>query len=171
MHTVVQKKPERRKAKAKRKTVGRSNDFGNVPREQSDIGYIRYHAPNSLRMEALKQKEGQIDKGIRKEVCVHGKVVLLDNSTFCPLCADNQKRMKNGLAPIGRDGKSVNLHHIDQTDEGPVMEILATEHQRNYRALHTNTGQFPSKIDRGKFKDWKIRYWSWRENHYIDYSM
>lgn len=46
--------------------------------------------------------------------------------------------------PIGTDGKSVNIHHIDQTNNESVMEITATEHQQNYSNLHTNTGQSPS---------------------------
>lgn len=80
----------------------------------------------------------------------------MDNSTFDPNFVDKQgrtnvQRMEQGLAPIGRDGKSVNIHHIGQTNSGPVMEITATEHQKNYSNLHTNIGQEPSQIDRNAF--------------------
>lgn len=37
--------------------------------------------------------------------------------------------MEEGLSPIGYDGKSINIHHIDQTNGGPVMEISVSSHQ------------------------------------------
>ena len=58
--------------------------------------------------------------------------------------------------------ESVNIHHIDQTNSGPVMEITATEHQQNYSNLHTNTGQEPLQIDRNAFSSWRKEYWQWR---------
>lgn len=75
--------------------------------------------------------------------------------------------MEQGLAPIGTDGKSINIHHIDQTNNGPVMEIMATEHQQNYSKLHTNIGQAPSQINRSEFNSWRRGYWKWR-SHNLD---
>lgn len=94
----------------------------------------------------------------------------MDNSTFDPNLVDKQgrtniQRMEQGLAPIGTDGKSVNIHHIDQTNDGPVMEITATQHQQNYSELHTNKGQMPSQINRTKFNSWRRGYWEWRSNN------
>ena len=108
--------------------------------------------------------------GGKKTVEVNGKTVTMDNSLFDPNFVDNQgrsnvQRMDQGLAPIGTDGKSVNIHHIDQTNNGPVMEITATEHQQNYSDLHTNTGQEPSQIDRGEFNNWRREYWQWRSKN------
>lgn len=48
------------------------------------------------------------------------------------------KEWKKGLAPIGHDGKSVNVHHIDQTNTGPLIEMSQTNHQQ--LGLHQNTG-------------------------------
>jgi hypothetical protein len=98
---------------------------------------------------------------------VNGKTVTMNNNTFDPDFVDprgrtNIQRMEQGLAPIGYDGKSVNIHHIDQTDAGPVMEITATEHQQRYVELHPNTGQLPSQIDRAAFDKWRREYWRWR---------
>ena len=106
----------------------------------------------------------------KKLVDVFGKTVTMDNSTFDPNFVDKQgrtnvQRMEQGLAPIGRDGKSVNIHHIDQTNSGPVMEITATEHQQNYSNLHTNIGQEPSQIDRNAFSSWRKEYWQWRSKN------
>lgn len=110
------------------------------------------------------------NKGGKKTVEVNGKRVTMDNNTFDPNLVDKQgrtniQRMDQGLAPIGTDGKSVNIHHIDQTNNGPVMEITATKHQQNYSKLHANTGQTPSQINRKAFNNWRNEYWKWRGNN------
>lgn len=106
----------------------------------------------------------------KKTVEVNGKTVTMDNSTFDPNYVDskgrsNLQRMEQGLAPIGTDGKSVHIHHVDQTNNGPVVEITATQHQQNYSFLHSNTGQAPSKIDRNEFNSWRSSYWKWRSGN------
>ncbi len=127
---------------------------------------------------AMKKKAIEKTKDIKKakelnrnkSVSVNGKKVIRDNGTFDPEAIDKQgrtniQRMEPGLAPIGTDGKSVNIHHIDQTDTGPVKEITATEHQKSYSILHENTGQLPSNINRGEFNKWHKGYWEWRSNN------
>jgi hypothetical protein len=70
--------------------------------------------------------------------------------------------MQEGKSPIGYDGKTVVIHHVDQTNDGPVTEILMSEHQAKYSELHMNTGQSSSLIDRNAFNLWKKSYWMWR---------
>ncbi|MCF7545800.1 hypothetical protein L4G47_26840, partial [Pseudomonas sp. P2647] len=41
----------------------------------------------------------------------------------------NMELMKNGLAPYGPDGKKINLHHILQTQDGPIAEVTQNFHQ------------------------------------------
>lgn len=119
-------------------------------------------------MEKIEDNSG-VEGGI-KTVEINGKTVIMDNSTFDPNLVDKQgrtniQRMEQGLAPIGTDGKSVNIHHIDQTNDGTVMEIAATRHQENYNELHMNKGQMPSQINRTEFNSWRRRYWEWRSNN------
>lgn len=71
----------------------------------------------------------------------------------------NSQRMATGRAAIGIDNKPINLHHIYQTQNGPIIELLQSFHQANYSALHKNTGQSKSLIDRGTFASWRRRYW------------
>lgn len=116
------------------------------------------------------KKPGKVPKGGKKVVDVNGKTVTMDNSIFNPNFVDKQgrtniQRMEQGLAPIGIDGKSVNIHHIDQTNNGPVMEITATKHQKDYKKLHTNIGQSSSQINRSEFDNWRRGYWKWRSNN------
>lgn len=48
----------------------------------------------------------------------------------------NLDRMKEGIAPIGPDGLSVQLHHVTQTNDGPLMELSATAHRDHSFGLH-----------------------------------
>ena len=101
----------------------------------------------------------------------NGKTVYQDDNLFDPNAVDemgrtNIKRMEQGLAPKGYDGQPVNIHHIDQTNDGPVMEISASEHQTNYGDLHENTGQSFSQINRNEFNRWGRNYWEWRADNF-----
>lgn len=112
-----------------------------------------------------------IVEGTGKQVQCNGKTVAQNNNLFDPNAVDdlgrtNVQRMQQGLAPKGYDGKPVNIHHIDQANTGPVMEISGSSHTQNYSNLHTNTGQSPSQIDRNAFNKWRTDYWKWRANDF-----
>jgi hypothetical protein len=102
----------------------------------------------------------------------NGKTVTQDNSLFDPnavvddMGRTNIQRMEQRLAPIGYDGTKVSIHHIDQTNTGPVMEISTSVHQQGYSSLHTNVGQSPSLINRSTFDTWRGDYWEWRANDF-----
>ncbi|MDE6349446.1 MAG: HNH/ENDO VII family nuclease [Treponemataceae bacterium] len=81
----------------------------------------------------------------------------------------NIERMKKGIAPIGPDEKSVNLHHTKQTMDGSVQELTATKHQENYMSLHSNTGQSSSLINRQEFAKWRRDYWKTRANDFLNF--
>ena len=53
-----------------------------------------------------------------------------------PYGRSNLKRMKQGLAPMGPDGKPMNLHHMLQTQDGPIVEVAQSMHFGNYNQLH-----------------------------------
>ena len=44
--------------------------------------------------------------------------------------------MSNGYAPIGTDGKQINLHHVIGEEPGPMIELLDSTHKRYYKPLH-----------------------------------
>jgi RHS repeat-associated protein len=77
-----------------------------------------------------------------------------------PYGRSNLKRMKQGLAPMGPDDKPLNLHHMLQTQDGPIAEITHSMHFGYYGQLHWKSGtKIPSGIDRPSFESWKTRYW------------
>ncbi|MEG0732837.1 MAG: HNH/ENDO VII family nuclease [Vagococcus sp.] len=71
----------------------------------------------------------------------------------------NLQRMEKGLAPIGPDGKSINLHHMTQRNESSIAEVTQSFHQENSKIIHINPNSMPSGIDRNKFTSWKRKYW------------
>ena len=48
----------------------------------------------------------------------------------------NLDLMKNGNAPIGPDGKYINLHHVTGDEPGPMVELTGTVHKKYHRELH-----------------------------------
>lgn len=80
----------------------------------------------------------------------------------------NLERMASGRAPIGNDGQSINLHHMIQTQTGPIAEVTQTFHRQNSGKIHINTNDIPSGIDRANFDAWRASYWrnrasTWRQ--------
>jgi len=78
----------------------------------------------------------------------------------------NLERMQKGLAPIGPDGKSINLHHMTQSQGGAIAEMTQTFHQANSKVIHINPNSIPSGIDRGAFNKWRADYWKSRANDF-----
>ena len=68
---------------------------------------------------------------------------------------------KRGHAPIGDDGNPIELHHRNQTPDGPIDEMTRTDHRKgdNYKKNHSNTGQHKTTIDRIEFNKQREDYW------------
>lgn len=72
----------------------------------------------------------------------------------------NLELMQMGRAPIGPDGKAINLHHLLQSNDGPIAEVTQTFHQSNSAVIHINSGSdIPSGINRAEFDKWRAGYW------------
>ncbi len=67
--------------------------------------------------------------------------------------------MRKGNAPIGPDGKPLNLHHMLQSNDGPLAEMTQTFHQVNSKVIHINPSSMPSGIDRKAFDAFRKQYW------------
>ncbi|MFF2204588.1 RICIN domain-containing protein [Streptomyces sp. NPDC058145] len=87
-----------------------------------------------------------------------------------PYGRTNLKRMQQGFAPMGTGrtasggkDKPLNLHHMLQTQDGPIAEVTDAMHFDNYGKLHWKSGtKIPSGIDRPEFERWKKEYWKSR---------
>ena len=128
----------------------------------SSVAWAEYNS------NALLPQAATASKNIKS---FNGVIVVQNDSIINPNLVDsrgrsNIERMQKGLAPIGPDGKSVNLHHVNQTMNGPVEEMTATYHQKNYSLLHSNTGKDSSQINRKEFDSWRRAYWQQRANDF-----
>lgn len=74
--------------------------------------------------------------------------------------------MKKGKAPIGPDGRSIDAHHMLQTQHGPIAEMTKTFHQQYKKVIHINSNKVPSGINRDKFDSWRKQYWKNRAKEF-----
>lgn len=74
----------------------------------------------------------------------------------------NKERMEAGLAPLDKDGKPTELHHMGQKKDGPLVELTREEHRGkgNDTVLHDKSKQ--SEIDRSDFQGQKANHWQER---------
>lgn len=76
----------------------------------------------------------------------------------------NKERAEQGLSPINKDGKPVELHHIGQHADSPLAELTQEEHRGrgNDSILHNKT--ITSEIDRTAFANERSTHWQARAN-------
>ena len=91
---------------------------------------------------------------------------LIDPNKVDNLGRTNLQRMEQGLAPLGLDGKSMNLHHMTQMNDSAIAEVTQTFHQTNSSVIHINPNTIPSGINRSEFGDWRSAYWKNRANDF-----
>lgn len=82
----------------------------------------------------------------------------------------NLERMQHGRAPIGKDGKAIQLHHVIQKESGPVVEIREVTHQEYYHTLHGLVEKGDSfrndpVLDK-QYNNFRSAYWKWRAKQY-----
>ncbi len=106
-----------------------------------------------------------------REVKFKGKKVFQRDDLIDPKLVDargrtNLQRMEKGLAPIGPDGKSMNLHHSLQTNDSALVEMTQTFQKQNTKVIHINPHTVPSGIDRKAFDLFRKEYWMERANDF-----
>ena len=103
---------------------------------------------------------------ISKNVKVFQRNDIINPNTTDKLGRTNIRRMEQGLAPLGSDGKPINLHHMIQANNSAIVELTQTFHQQNSKVIHINPNTIPSGIDRHEFNKWKKIYWISRANDF-----
>ena len=101
------------------------------------------------------------------EAEIDGKKCLIRNdinwNQIVEMGRTNKERAEQGLSPINKDGKVIELHHIGQHSNSPLAELTQEEHRGkgNDGILHDKTKE--SEINRQAFAEERINYWSARE--------
>ena len=78
----------------------------------------------------------------------------------------NLQRAQKGRAPIGSDGKPVELHHLTQQEPGSMVEILSTVHDKYTSQLHGLVEDGCSfrndPVLKRQYDNFRHNYWVWR---------
>ena len=74
----------------------------------------------------------------------------------------SKERAEQGLSPINKDGKVIELHHIGQHADSPLAELTQEEHRGkgNDTILHDKTKE--TEIDRHAFASERSEHWEAR---------
>ncbi|WP_423186941.1 HNH/ENDO VII family nuclease [Alishewanella sp. d11] len=130
--------------------------------ELSDIGY------SDSVIEAIGSKEeADIYKGAELE-CekVNGNDALIRTDIDLDQKDDfgntNLERMEKGKAPLDKEGKPIELHHIGQTSDAPLAELTRSEHMGNGNDSILHDKAKESEIDRSEFKKEREEHWKAR---------
>jgi hypothetical protein len=123
-------------------------------------------------MQATKDGVEVTGKSWKSATEFRGTKVYQRSDLIDPLLGDgngltNLERMQKGLAPLGPDGKPINLHHLIQTQDSSIAELTDTFHKVNSKAIHINPNTVPSGIDRAAFNAWRRAYW---KNRALDFA-
>lgn len=91
---------------------------------------------------------------------------LFDSKYIDATGRSNIDRMKQGLAPIGKDGNPINLHHMKQQSNGIISEVSHTEHKEYSDIFHRYAGKNESEVDRSAFDKLRLAYWKERSKDF-----
>jgi len=164
-------KPQRRVKPNKAVTGSFRKKSGKTTKNQKPIG--QKSVPKYLQKKVKSKLQGakKGNKLWKKSINFQGNKVFQRNDLINPKLVDgrgrtNLERMKKGLAPLGPDGKSINLHHMTQRHNGAIAEMTQTFHQKNSKVIHINPNSVPSGINRAVFNKWRSAYWKSRANDF-----
>lgn len=96
------------------------------------------------------------------------RYVFQDDSAFAQ-SDSNLCGMLKGNAPVGNDGKPINLHHISGEEPGAMLEMQQSIHQKVSKNLHFFIdSSFRNDPDAKKhFEDFKKDYWKTRAKNIL----
>lgn len=84
----------------------------------------------------------------------------------------NLQRMMDGDAPIGNDGKPVQLHHVLQKESGPMAEVREVTHREYKRTLHGLVRKGSSfrndPVLAKQYNNFRSAYWKWRAKQCLE---
>lgn len=76
----------------------------------------------------------------------------------------NRERAEQGLSPLNKDGKVMELHHIGQHADSPLAELTTDEHRGKGNDIILHNKAKESEIDRQAFTKERSEHWETRAN-------
>ena len=108
----------------------------------------------------IYKKAGLIDAEINGNKCLIRNDIDWDQKDA--MGRTNRERAEQGLSPINKDGKVIELHHIGQHSDSPLAELTTEEHRGkgNDTILHNKIKE--SEINRQEFAKERNHHWEAR---------
>lgn len=80
---------------------------------------------------------------------------------------NNAERIEKGLAPLDKDGNSIELHHIGQREDSPLAELTFKEHRcdGNDTILHDKTKETETHGEGNTWDSQRQDYWNNRAEY------
>ena len=120
------------------------------------LSKYKYYRLNTAEINMLRWSKDAHING--REVFYSDK--LFDNNKKDTLGINNCSRMLNGKAPVDNNGIEISLHHLQQRNDGIIVEVDTTFHRKYSSSLHNYRST--SEIDRQSFDIWRKGYWKER---------
>lgn len=117
-------------------------------------------AIGSMEEYEIYKKAGLVEAEINGKKCLIRNDIDWDQKDA--MGRTNRERAEQGLSPINKDGKVIELHHIGQHSDSPLAELTTEEHRGkgNDTILHNKTKE--SEIDRQEFAKERNEHWEAR---------
>ncbi|MDY4446073.1 HNH/ENDO VII family nuclease [Campylobacter sp.] len=139
--------------------------------EQKEILKSKTEWPDEIINNIGSMEEAEIYINANLQVAeINGKPCLIrtdiDLQQVDGMGRTNKQRMEQGLAPLDKNGKPIELHHIGQHADSPLAELTQQEHRSkdNFSILHDSTKE--TEIDREQFSGEKAKHWNTRSKEY-----
>jgi len=139
-----------------------SHEFTAFPGKTSDA--VRFGEAIESRIRNPEEARIYREIGL-KETTVNSRPALTRDDIEPDIVDDfgrtNIERMKEGLAPLDKNGDTYELHHIGQEQDSPLAELRFEEHRgaENFTKLHVHQ---ESHIDRSAFESERAEHWKQR---------
>ncbi len=157
---LIPKKPKITKSIKKKKTFSKGTKKSLIMKRNNTV--------NQKRRITKLEKNLIISKNAKK-IRFKGRTVVKRRVYNCS--KSNISLMLQGKAPIGFDGKRINLHHLKQQQAGNLVELSATEHNKHSKVLHRYT-RTSDILDRNSgYSKFRQSWWKSRASNCIARGM
>ena len=121
-------------------------------------------AIDSIKQANIFRKAGLQEATVGDKKCLIRKDI--DMNQMDEFGRSNKERIENGLSPLTKQGKTVELHHIGQKKDSPLAELTTQEHRGNGNDAILHDKQRESEIDRTDFGKERKTHWENRAKLY-----
>lgn len=154
-------KPNEAKESTKN-TEGLTNEQKQRIKEETGWSDEIINSISSLEEYEIYKKAGLVEAEIDGKKCLIRSDI--DWNQKDALGRTNYERVEQGLSPLNKDGKPIELHHIGQHSNSPLAELTQEEHRGkgNDGILHNKSVE--SEINRNAFAFERSQHWRARMN-------